>query len=320
MSEIDINLQLAEIFYPYRLEKANSLYPENKEPIKFVHYTSAEAALSIIETKKIWMRTTSCMSDYSEVRHGFNMLNKFFEQNTQEFISTLDKYSPGAAQEAIDLFNRWWANIEFNTYVTSISEHDDEENIHGRLSMWRAFGGNNTRVAIVLKIPVRSLEAEALKIDFSPVGYHTEEEVLSQMKDLIGSIERNGDFLNSLQPQLVRDHLFQMLFMSVTCNKHKGFAEEREWRAIYTPRLHQSAFLKQVIKVINGVPQPVYEIPLDGSVLPGVRDLEFSSLFDSLIIGPTSYPVAVFEAFKSVLEEAGVNNPQIHTSGIPLRT
>src|SRR6266853_1802850 len=45
--------------------------------LRCVHYTSAEAALSIIESKRIWMRNATCMTDYREVKHGFTILNKF---------------------------------------------------------------------------------------------------------------------------------------------------------------------------------------------------------------------------------------------------
>lgn len=116
------------------------------------------------------------MSDYLEVQHGFAILNKFFsdEPNRKAFIQALDVCPPGAALEAITLFNRWWNDVQFSTYIASISEHDDKEDLHGRLSMWRAFGNNVARVAIVLKIPDYSGGALTLRLLFSPVAYLTE--------------------------------------------------------------------------------------------------------------------------------------------------
>jgi len=38
-----------------------------------VHYTSAEAALSIIGDKRVWIRNTTCMSDFREVEHRFDI-------------------------------------------------------------------------------------------------------------------------------------------------------------------------------------------------------------------------------------------------------
>jgi hypothetical protein len=38
------------------------------------------------------------------------------------------------------------------TFITSIFEHDDSDDLHGRLSMWRALGMSTARVAIVFKV------------------------------------------------------------------------------------------------------------------------------------------------------------------------
>lgn len=93
------------------------------------------------------------------------------------FTQALEACSPGSAQEAINLFNGWLPDIRLNTYIASLSEHDDSEDLHGRLSMWRAFGGNTARVAVVLKIPALSGGAAALNVMFSPVAYLNQPEV-----------------------------------------------------------------------------------------------------------------------------------------------
>jgi hypothetical protein len=75
-------IKLESIFTPHARAKRDAFYRiDEKEnaplPQKFVHYTSAEAALNIIKSKRIWMRNTTCMSDYREVQHGFEILNRF---------------------------------------------------------------------------------------------------------------------------------------------------------------------------------------------------------------------------------------------------
>jgi len=55
----------------------------NEEPIRFVHYTSAEAALNIIKTKRMWMRNTTCMADYREVQHGLQIIQKFLSEKAK---------------------------------------------------------------------------------------------------------------------------------------------------------------------------------------------------------------------------------------------
>ncbi len=44
--------------------------------LRFAHYTSAEAALSIIEGRRVWMRNALCMPDYREVELGMGYLSR----------------------------------------------------------------------------------------------------------------------------------------------------------------------------------------------------------------------------------------------------
>jgi len=63
-------------------------------------------------------------------------------------------------------------------------------------------------------------------------------------------------------------------------------------------------------------------LPLDKSVDPILDDLDFSKLFDRLIIGPSPYPMAMFSAFNLALSDAGVAEAgkKIFISNIPIRT
>src|SRR5262245_66657040 len=96
--DLKLVIQLESIFTPYEREKRDSIVGT---PHRFVHYTSAEAALNIIRTKQIWMRNTTCMSDYREVQHGFEILEKvFFNDSTlKAFTDALDTCSPNCAKE-----------------------------------------------------------------------------------------------------------------------------------------------------------------------------------------------------------------------------
>jgi len=324
-------MKLEGIFMPQG-RRQREAYKERMTPgaapesLRFVHYTSAEAALNIIKSKRIWMRNTMCMSDYSEVQHGFSILEKFFRDKPKlvQFKEALDTCMPGAAGEAIDRFNHWWADIRLNTYITSISEHDGQEDLHGRLSMWRAFGGSTTRVAIVLNIPWLSESGDALHLLFSPVAYLTESETHAVIHEVISNVAANRDFLCSVDNETIINCVFNMLLAAVACLKHEGFHEEREWRAIYSPGRWSSDLMESAIEVVAGVPQRIYKIPLDESVSPTLHDLEFSRSFDRLIIGPSQYAVPMCEAFHAALTEAGVpqhtEKQRIFISGIPIRS
>jgi hypothetical protein len=75
--KFELGVRLESIFMPYArsqrikfLTDASGIRPS----ARFVHYTSAESALKIIESKRVWMRNTTCMADYREVQHGFEIL------------------------------------------------------------------------------------------------------------------------------------------------------------------------------------------------------------------------------------------------------
>jgi hypothetical protein len=63
--QIQNALKLESIFMPHARKQRDEIYKKqtgfetgvSREPIRFVHYTSAEAALGIITSKRIWMRS-----------------------------------------------------------------------------------------------------------------------------------------------------------------------------------------------------------------------------------------------------------------------
>lgn len=311
---------------PQARKQRDELYagqPDDFAP-RFVHYTSAENALNIIRTKRLWMRNASCMTDYREVHHGFDILARFFSDKPRldAFTSELDKCAAGAAMEAINLFNGWWNDIRDHTFILSISEHVAKEDNHGRLSMWRAFGNSTARVGLVFRVPKFSGAAGALNLMFSPVAYLTETEVHDVIGSVIANIKVSADFLRTVNRQVIVNTVFAMLLAGVTCLKHEGFREEREWRAIYSPNRSPSSLMESSTEVIGGVPQIIHKVPLDAAVSPALADLDIATMFDRLIIGPTPYPLAIYEAFKIALSAVGVADAgnRIFASLIPIRT
>jgi hypothetical protein len=133
----------------------------------------------------------------------------------------------------LPIINQWWNDIRFSTYITSISEHDDSEDFHGRLSMWRAFGGSNVaRVALVLKLPKNALASQELRIMVSPVAYLQEKDVHAEVNTVIQNISSHCGFIYSADRQSVVNTVFAMLMAGVVCMKREGFHEEREWRVV----------------------------------------------------------------------------------------
>ena len=320
------NRMMESIFVPHaRLRRDEAFQGGKAKSKRFIHYTSAEAAIKIINQKRLWLRNIGCMSDYQEVHHGFNILLRYFSVPGQgvAFKNAINAIALGAADEAINNFDGWFKSgvIKNKTFIASLSEHESDEDLHGRLSMWRAFGGNTARVGLVFNVPARSTGAEALNLIFSPVAYFKDADADQMIPQVIRNISANIPFLKSVERQQIVNWVFSMLLIGVTCVKHQGFREEKEWRVVHCPNLYPSPKIERINETVAGIPQIIYRLPLDRTVDPILDDLDFSNLFDRLIIGPSPYPNVMFDAFADALTYAGVSDAakKIFVSYIPIR-
>jgi len=178
-----------------------------------------------------------------------------------------------------------------------------------------------TRVALVTRIPRESPGALALNVQFSPVAYGTDQEVRQELLDIINNIRNEHALLASIERSSLLNWLFIAFTMIIICSKHRGFHEETEWRAVYSPNRNRSPLMETSTEVIARVPQIVHKIPMDRTAPDALADIEFSNLFDRLIIGPTPYPWAVAGAFIDALRAAGVADAEhrVVVSNIPIR-
>jgi hypothetical protein len=313
--------RLLTILYPYARQRRWEISRQNG---RFVHYTSAENALKIVRDRCIWMRSTTCMSDYREVAHGYDAINRHFEdlKNRDTFGTAVNQCFPELADEVLGNLARSRQLAQLQTYTTSISEHDGREDTHGRLSMWRAFGNSSARVAIVIRLDLTIGKNVALGAELSPVAYFTDAELWVELNKIVQNISENLDFLRGIGRQLFLEQLNVMFASAGICLKHEAFHEEREWRVIHAPQRHSGEHIKSSIEVIGGLPQRIYKIPLRSEPEIGLTGLSADELIDRIIIGPTQYPAAMFDAFVSALAEAGVRQPEsrVRISQIPVRT
>ena len=319
--DLEIIERIEQILMPYATARREQLHGRNG---RLVHYTSAENAIKILYSKQVWMRNAKCMADYMEVSHGHQMLLQFFSQPEKRgaFCKALNACHPNVGEEALHFFDQWWQNnIQFEIYVTSISEHDDSEDTYGRLSMWRAFGRvPAARAAIVMKLP-RPEAVTGLHVTLSPVAYFDYINVEKQLKKVISNIKKHNEFRKTLEKDRLRDAVFITLLNAAVSLKHEGFREEREWRIVYVPRIHQSKVVSFNTEIIEGVPQLVYKIPLKDSPEDGIVGVEIATLVDRVIIGPSAYPVPISQAFALALYNAGMTDAgtRVVVSNIPLR-
>lgn len=195
--------RLWKIFHPYAADKEATA---RSQGTRFVHYTSAAAAMSILENQKVWMRKSTCMNDSSEVRHGLERLAKAYNHSDagQRLRSILDSMFTGLRAEIEKGFNDFKAFILLDTYLTCVSEHRDEEDTLGRLSMWRAYGVT-TGVALVMNNSAFLTPNDVLKAYASPVAYCDDDKFTEEFAKVVNNVEAETDFLKQQDRELIRD-------------------------------------------------------------------------------------------------------------------
>lgn len=310
--------RVTRIFFPYTEMKTREVISAGG---RFVYYTTAETATCILRNKQIWMRNTAAMNDYLEVEHGFDCLNASYKAapgNT--FNAALNACFPGLADEVRDFSNGWLPSIRRDTYITCVSEHLPEENQHGRLSMWRAYGGQ-TGVALILNGAVMFGKSNALNVFSSPVAYLHPDAFAAQFEKIAKNMESEVEYIKNLGQETVKQIVFTMLRFAVLCTKHPGFHEEREWRVVASPSMHPTDHATLGIEVIRGTPQVVLKLDLQNQPDKGLVGLAIPELLDRIIIGPCEFPQVIRSAFQKLLTEAEVPDPEkkIIVSDIPLR-
>lgn len=323
----EMEARAARIFFPRAVKQRDALKANGT---RLVHYTSAAAAVSILEKAEIWMRKSTCMVDYSEIEHGWGCTRQAYSSDVGERLKSLvEKLYPGLMREFEQVFNNSLAVIRTDTYLTCLSEHGtlghraddgpDPEDRIGRLSMWRSFGDAGG-VALVLNNGPFLSESQALGVIASPVAYLGPELFYREFMTVVDNIDREVAFVGSLGYDLTKQLIYNMFRFGVVATKHPGFHEEREWRVIFSPKHDHSDYVRPTVELVHGVPQPICKIPLH-DIAPDLVGVNVADFLERVIIGPARYPVAVAEAIQMTLEEKKVPNAaeRIFVSNMPLR-
>lgn len=310
--------ELAELFAPHIIKRREAL----KTGMRLVHCTSAEGAFRIIAGKQIWLRNAQMMNDFSEIQHGLNCLYAAWASPAGNALQEmLERIKSGLRNELAELFDGHTESFRLQTFITSLSEHDDTEDKLGRLSMWRAYGGV-TGVALVLNNTAFAAETDEMSVYSSPVFYQNPEEFVGWFQGWANSIVAAEARLTQLDAETVRNWLFMAFRSFALCTKHPAFAEEREWRVFYSPLFDgNSDWIAPETEIIRGNPQYVMKLQLKDNPERGVHGVAPHSLINRVIIGPCEYPIQVRTSIAAALEQAGVTEPlqKMWMSLIPLR-
>ncbi len=312
-------MKLWEIFFSYAAGKARAVREKNT---RFAYYTTAETALKILRNREVWMRNARTMNDFEEIAYGRDIVVKGYKSETgKAFQAALNSIFPNFCADFEQLFDQWLPLFLTETFITCFSEHADNEDNLGRLSMWRAYGKQNG-VALVANNSVFMSSTDSLGIYSSPVAYLTQAGMEKELAHVTQSILANRNLILAAGAEAIRDQVFCMFQFAVMCIKHPGFHEEREWRAIWSPTFGAHGKHKTEVECIGGVPQAVLKVPLVDYPAEGIVGVEPAKLIDRVIVGPTEYGGTIRDALALEMAKAGIPDPasRIVVSDIPLRT
>jgi len=290
-----------------------------KKNPRFAYYTQAETALKILANREVWMRNATMMNDYEEIHHGINIVAKHFGKGSaiEQFLSSrVNDSHPDIFEKIGQRFDNWINDLKFRTFITCVSEHSQDEDTLGRLSMWRAYGGN-AGVALIFSAEPFQRDDDRLSAYSLPVRYMGDDKADKFFNDLLSKIsDENIDWSVFKTEDLVHQIVTSLQFFSLS-RKHPGFKEEQEWRIFHRPSTQPSKFLKKEVVTIGGVPQIIYKIPLDGNL-----DLAPAQIIERVIIGPCEHKWEIADTFRSILDDLGVAaaDKKVFVSGIPLRS
>jgi Protein of unknown function (DUF2971) len=315
---------LDSILFKHLHEKTEEL---SSGLVKFSQYTSADTALRIIRGKEVWFRNARLMNDFSEIRHGQDCLTNAWHNDVvgSRFRKLLDKIDPNLRLEIEKIFDETQGDRYAESYLLSVSEHhlnaeNGHEDLYGRLSMWRAYGGN-CNVAFVFHPEQFQNDDVAVDAFTSPVLYRDVKGFLDWFSTYVEAIENHWQRISGFNKDYLKERILRVLHFAVLSLKHPGFEEEREWRVIVSPTLTGQRGLSRATEVVGGIPQIVYKMKLDSNVRKGIVGVPINSFLSKIIIGPSEYPYAVRDALVQALADAGIDDPssKVSISDIPLR-
>ena len=290
-----------------------------KDGNNFAYYTNASTAVEIIRNREIWLRNALIMNDYSEILYGLKLFRNALKSLAgQKFIKALISIELNLFDKTMGWFEDWEKTILTNTFITCLSSHFPSENLNGRLSMWRAYG--NT--ALVVNSSAFFNENSYPGIYSLSVHYWNQDDFDSELSKVAKLIEENNFYLKNVEESSIQQGIYLLFLSTAIGTKHPGFAEEMELRVFTIPSYYETCdkIVKRIV-TIHGVPQEVVILPMIRDPDNGVL-LDFPSILDKIIVGPTPYPISIKKAFVQVLEEVGVGSPwdRVSVSEIPLRT
>ncbi len=261
----------------------------NQRPL-LAHYTSVETCEQILKHNQIWFSNPLLMNDRQELRWGIleGTRGAITNERIREACGTPDR-----ANELENQIERYQSKFEdehaLDTYIFCLSQHEPNDS-DGLLSMWRGYGASGGGIAVVLDT-AKFNGQEGQRLVLARVHYASDDE---RRKWLDSLYERFANILmDTAVPTdklfLAAYWLFERLKLFALFSKHKGFREEREWRAVYMPWWDDDGHFKKYLGYTvtpSGV-HPKLKLPISEIPLIDQSECVLEKIVARIILGPT---------------------------------
>jgi hypothetical protein len=208
------------------------------------------------------MRHAIAMNDYSEIQHGEACLHYAWNGDHGTKLKLIaDSIFPGTADYIVSVHDQMQSLIRNNTYRMCVSEHEQSEDLMGRLSMWRAYGGDNGVALVTDSKGVFGLTND-LKAYPGPVAYFSREKFAEQFGTVVSALDIERESLRACGRDFVANRILAAFRFATLSTKNPGFLEEEEWRVIYMPDVERSDKIVKAAEIVGGIAQTVYKLPL----------------------------------------------------------
>lgn len=307
----------------------DDINPQETFPQKrpfLAHYTTISTLENIVSNEEFWFSNPLNMSDISEVRFGalagVNAFRNYHDTlrrvcKTQERFEILSNAFEG-------YFHEFDSSHVLDTYVLCLTNHDPQDT-DGRLSMWRAYGGNGNGAAIIIDTSKINALAGVHPLIFSDVKYCSEQErdqwinqTLIKLAEIIDSKAIPDELL-----YVPAFYLFERLKIFALFSKHSGFKEEDEWRAVYLAHRDISNIYGHMLGYASTKRGIELKFKYKVKPIPNVTaaDLSLEKIIHQIILGPSQASYLALNSTKRMLQMLGkpALADRVIASNIPFR-
>jgi hypothetical protein len=136
--------------FEYEVEQFYKRFDKSEVmPPLLAHYTDAATLAQMLVDDTLWLSNPLFMNDTQEISRGIlkgTEMLRYFEVVKKVFES--DSHHDLFCKEYLEVQSKDQNDGVIDTYVACFTEHTQEEQEHGRLSMWRAYGANGDGAAL----------------------------------------------------------------------------------------------------------------------------------------------------------------------------